>query len=36
MASIKQRIVTLKGWLASVEATKKRKINHNVKTKSKA
>ena len=25
MASIKQRIVTLKGWLAFMEATKKRK-----------
>ena len=35
MASIKQRIVTLKGWLAFVEATKKRKKNHNIKTKSK-
>ena len=35
MASIKQRIVTLKGWLTSLEATKKRKGNTNVKTRSK-
>tara|TARA_R110000737_G_scaffold117921_1_gene150525 strand:- start:77 stop:187 length:111 start_codon:yes stop_codon:yes gene_type:complete len=36
MASIKQRIVTLKGWLASIEATKKKKVNHNIKIKSKS
>jgi len=36
MASIKQRIVTLKGWLASMEVTKKKKVNHNIKTKSRA
>ncbi len=35
MASIKQRIVTLKSWLTSVEAGIK-KSKHNVKTKSKA
>ena len=35
MASVKQRLETLKGWLASLESTKKKKKNNNVKTKSK-
>lgn len=33
MASIKQRIITLKGWLAFMEATKKRKKNYKTKSK---
>ena len=35
MASVKQRLETLKGWLTFMEATKKRKKNNNIKTKSK-
>lgn len=31
MASNQQRIETLKGWMASIEAQKKRKNNNNVK-----
>ena len=35
MASVKQRIETLRGWLAFMEASKKRKGSTNSKTRSK-
>tara|TARA_R110000868_G_scaffold114526_4_gene306807 strand:+ start:476 stop:586 length:111 start_codon:yes stop_codon:yes gene_type:complete len=35
MASVKQRIETLRGWLAFMEASKKRKTSNNSKTRAK-